>query len=74
MRSMLKEFAESGWGNFVADYKTLKPYDRVKVFIEIMPYVTPRLSSIDSRQQFDLSTLEDHEVGVLLAKITSNAE
>lgn len=60
MKSRLSEFLESRFGDVEEAFDNLRPRDKIKMFAELLPYILPRLRSVETLHPVD--RLTDDEV------------
>lgn len=55
VRESIVNFLESNVDKIQADFDTLKPKDRLQFVAEILPYATPKMASIQSETDLNVS-------------------
>lgn len=49
MKSLINDFLHAHWSKFEADYAKIEPTDRIKFFITLLDYVTPKLTKTEAK-------------------------
>ncbi len=69
LRDLLQNFCNRKYEDIERDWKELTPRERVQTWIGLLPYVTPRLQSVE--QKSDLDRLSDEQLEILANKLIS---
>jgi len=58
-RELIGEFLNENWEDFKAQYKAADGPTKLKIYMEMIPYTTPKMASIDYTEKKDVKTLGD---------------
>lgn len=70
MREQISEFLETTFPQIQADFKDLRPATRVKMWIELLQFAIPRLSTL---QVDEFDKLTDEQLEALTKKVLDEA-
>lgn len=59
VKELIASFIDGNWKNFESAYKEIKdPERKCKIYLELLPYVTPKLASVEDKVQVTKLTME----------------
>lgn len=61
-RELLASFMSDEFSNFVKMYRSLEPEDKVKTYVQMLPYVAPKLQSVELDMSPEATTSVDLEL------------
>jgi hypothetical protein len=67
LRETITDFLESNFKKIVADFKCLKPRDRVKLYCDLLQYGLPRLQAVQIETEFD--RLTDSQIDKIIEEL-----
>ncbi len=71
IREKLSDFIDENIETIVEDFRNMKPSYRWKLFSDILPYVTPRLSATANQHSFEKMT--DEELNLIIDELKQSA-
>lgn len=64
VKTMIEEMVEGNMDSIKAEFKALKGREKVKAFIDLLPYLVPRLQSTDLAVDHDLYVTKMENPGI----------
>lgn len=58
-RELLNSFLDENWDKFKEDYQNADAATRLKIYMEIIPYTTPKMASVDYVDKTPAKTYKD---------------
>jgi hypothetical protein len=58
-RELISEFLNENWDDFKQNYKNADPPTKLKIYMEMIPYTTPKMASIEVPAKSAVRTLDD---------------
>ena len=58
-RELINEFLDDNWEDFKANYKAADPATRLKIYMEMVPYTTPKMATVEYKEQAHPKTYKD---------------
>ena len=58
-RELINEFLNENWDDFKKNYKNADPATKLKIYMEMIPYTTPKLASVEQTIRDEQKTFVD---------------
>ena len=58
-RELISEFLDKEWPNFQKMYERADEETKMKIYMEMIPYTTPKMASIEYKEKVKPKTLQD---------------
>lgn len=58
-RELISEFLDKEWGNFLKMYNESDRETKMKIYMEMIPYTTPKMASIEYKEKVKPKTFKD---------------
>ena len=58
-RELIAQFLDDNWGEFVDLYKKSTPAKKQEIYMEMLPYTTPKLQAIEMKEAEPAKTFAD---------------
>lgn len=58
-REMISQFLDDNWDNFLENYKKADSTTQLKIYMELIPYTTPKMASIEYKEKAKPKTFMD---------------
>ncbi len=58
-RELIADFLDENWDNFKQMYKDSDPATKVKIYMEMIPYTTPKLAAVEYKEVEPAKTFAD---------------
>lgn len=58
-RELISEFLDQEWDNFKKLYEKADPDTKLKIYMEMIPYTTPKMASIEYKEKAKPKTFKD---------------
>ncbi len=58
-RTLINEFLTEKWSDFVDMYENADPDTKLKIYMELIPYTTPKMASVEYREEGKAKTFRD---------------
>ncbi|SRR5579862_7198682 len=71
LRAMITNFLEENFVQIQADFRKLKPLDRLKIYGDLLPYGLPKLQS--ATLQVDFEKFTDQELDYIIEQLKNTA-
>lgn len=70
MREIISSFIDGRWDEFMEAYSQIKdPEKKCRIFLDLLPYATPKLASVEYKEKTKPKTLKD-ELSEISGEIT----
>ena len=69
-RELLSAFMQEEFPMFVKMYRSLEPEDKVKTYVQLLPYVTPKMQAV----QVDLEARQADSIDTELRRLAQDFE
>lgn len=58
-RELISAFLDDEWDNFKQMYKNALPAQKLSIYMELIPYTTPKMASVEYKEQTPPKTYKD---------------
>ena len=58
-RELISSFLDENWEDFKQNYKTADPATKLKIYMEMIPYTTPKMATIEYKEKDPPKTFKD---------------
>ena len=58
-RELIDEFLNENWEEFKKHYQNCIPADKLKIYLELIPYTTPKMASVEYKEKSKPKTFTD---------------
>lgn len=58
-RELISAFLDDEWDNFKQMYKNASPAQKLNIYMELIPYTTPKMQSVEYKEQTPPKTYQD---------------
>ena len=58
-REMIEQFLNDEWPNFQLMYNQANDETKMKIYMDLIPYTTPRMASVEYKEKAPKKTFED---------------
>lgn len=58
-RELINQFLDENWEDFKENYRKADPAARLRIYMEMIPYTTPKMASIEYKEKSTPKTFDD---------------
>lgn len=58
-RELISEFLDAEWDDFKENYKLAEPKDKLRIYMEMIQYTTPKMASVEYKEKSKPKTFMD---------------
>ena len=58
-RELISAFLDENWDDFKENYKNAEPKEKLKIYMEMIQYTTPKMASVEYKEKIHPKTFKD---------------